>query len=226
MSNLDGYLGCGKRPNFEIHYFTFNIRYSVAILMEAGIILLAAGSSSRMGRSKQLLPIKGEQLLVHAVLVALHSSIGPVIVVLGANENEHRKAISHFDVKMITNQHWKSGMGSSLKAGLKHLLLLAPRSEAVLVMVCDQPLLTSDHLKKLVDTFAKAGKPIAASIYSATAGVPAIFHKSLFLEILEVADDYGAKKIIQQHTKDTATLDFPEGSMDLDTPDDYAKFIE
>ncbi len=187
------------------------------------LIVLAAGSSSRMGQSKQLLKIGDESLLAHSATIAIAAGLR-TIVVLGANEPEHRKAIVSLQVDIISNANWKNGMGSSLKTGLKYLLTSAPRTEAVIVMVCDQPLLTTAHLEKIRTKYEKSGKRIIASYYSGKPSVPALFHKSLFSEISDLPDDQGAKQIFQRHTNDMLTIDFPEGALDLDTPDDYKNF--
>lgn len=189
----------------------------------AAIILLAAGSSSRMGRSKQLIKINGMPLLVHSVNQAIQSGM-PTVVVVGANATAHRGAIENLPVDIVENISWATGMGSSLKTGLKYLLQKSPDTEAVIVMVCDQPLLTSEHLLKIKNLYEKSDKPIVASYYSATAGVPALFHKTLFNAILSLSDDQGAKKIILSHKDRTATVDFPDGAIDLDTPEDLKKF--
>jgi molybdenum cofactor cytidylyltransferase len=93
-------------------------------------------------------------------------------------------------------------------------------------MVCDQPLLTTDHLNVLIQTFKKTKSQIVASHYSGGAGVPALFDKSLFEELLNLENESGAKKIIQQHKDVVYSIPFPEGAIDLDTPDDYEKFIK
>lgn len=193
--------------------------------MKIGIILLAAGSSSRMGQSKQLLEIGGEQLLLKSTQVALQSIAEKVIVVLGANESAHRKVIEQLPCEIIVNEDWQLGMGSSLKKGLAELLLIAPKLEAVLVMVCDQPLLTSEHLNQIIKKFKLAKSQIVASYYSGSAGVPALFDKSLFEKLLNAEDQAGAKKILIQHKEVVQTIDFAQGAIDLDTPEDYQTFI-
>ncbi len=193
--------------------------------MKIGIILLAAGSSSRMGQSKQLLEIGGEQLLLKSTQVALQSIAEKVIVVLGANESDHRKVIEQLSCEIIVNKDWQLGMGSSLKKGLAELLLIAPKLEAVLVMVCDQPLLTTEHLNAIIKKFELTKGHIVASYYSGSAGVPALFDKSLFEKLLNVEDQAGAKKILIQHKEIVQTIDFAQGAIDLDTPEDYQTFI-
>ena len=194
-------------------------------MTDLALILLAAGSSTRMGQSKQLLKIGDKSLLFYSATVALASGLR-TIVVLGANEQEHRKAMEGLPAEIISNVDWKNGMGGSLKTGLKYLLAYAPLTEAIIVMVCDQPLLTAAHLEKLRIKYESSGKRIIASHYSGTPGVPALFHKSFFSEIMELPDDQGAKKIFQQHTNDMLTIDFPEGAVDLDTPDDYKSLVD
>ncbi len=189
------------------------------------IILLAAGSSSRMGQSKQLIKIGDESLIVQTTKHAIQSGMR-TIVVLGANEMEHRIAIEKLSADIIKNTDWKTGMGSSLKAGLKYILENDPDVEAIIVAVCDQPLLTSHHLVKLKDLHQSSRKSIVASYYSGTEGVPTLFHKILFTEILNLSDDQGAKKIIQRHPDETITVQFPEGATDLDTPEDLIKFTQ
>ena len=115
-------------------------------------------------------------------------------------------------------------MGSSLKTGLEHLVHKTPEISSVLVLVCDQPLVTQRLLEKLISEHDRSGKLIVASGYGGTAGVPALFNKVLFDEIMGMEDDQGAKKIIQKHPNETVVIDFPEGAVDLDTPDDYEKF--
>ena len=194
--------------------------------MKSAIIILAAGSSSRMGQSKQLLKVGDDTLLMRAVRVARASGNHPTIVVLGAEEDRHRKEIETLGVDVVHNSLWKTGMGSSLKTGLQYVLKKFPNVESVVVMVCDQPLLTADHLKKLISKHETTGKAIIASQYDGVAGVPALFGKITFQEIKSLPDDQGAKKIIQQHFSEVITVAFPEGAVDLDTPEDYRGFIK
>lgn len=191
--------------------------------LKLGIIILAAGSSSRMGQSKQLLDINGEPLLRRIVRIALDVIPDEVVVVLGANHEEHFKVIEDLPIKSVHNKNWQRGMGSSIKAGLNHLLEVSPTINAVMILVCDQPLLTADHLKELKQAFITSGAPVAAMTYSHAVGVPAIFEKSWFSDLINIPDDKGAKIVIEKNSS-LLTIPFPEGSVDLDTPDDYERF--
>ena len=191
-----------------------------------GTILLAAGSSSRMGKSKQWLLVEREPLLLRSAKAALAAGAGKVFVVLGANEKSHRDIIKELPVELVHNENWQKGMGNSLKAGLNHVLKMAPETEAVIIMVCDQPRITGDHLKNLIQKYTETRSKIVASTYSGAVGVPALFDKSLFPELFDVEDGMGAKKVLINHQVSIVTIDFKGGEIDLDTPGDYKNFIQ
>jgi len=190
------------------------------------IILLAAGSSSRMGQSKQLLDIQGTPLLLHSTKVALESGAKHVIVVVGANEQPHREVIKGLPVSIILNHFWKGGMGSSIKTGMNALMKKYPETNAVILMVCDQPAVTSDHLRSLIRNYSATKNPIVASAYAGTIGVPALFGRPFYSNILMLRDDQGAKKIMQQFPSKVKSIDFPDAVHDLDTREDYQNFID
>lgn len=193
--------------------------------MDIGIIVLAAGSSSRMGRSKQLLEIEGESLLMRCSKVALAVNPINVVVILGANEKPHREIIEKLPLHIISNYYWKTGMGSSIKSGLNYLIQAAPDLEGVILMVCDQPALTTEHLQKLIEKFSEKKKSIIASSYANSKGVPVLFGRSFFSNLLLLGDDQGAKKIVQQFPDQVGVVEFPQGSFDLDTEEDYTNFL-
>lgn len=192
---------------------------------EIAILLLAAGSSSRLGRSKQLLSITGQPLLLKSVEAAIESGIKNIIVVLGANEEAHRQVIKDAGVQVVVNTDWKKGMGSSLKVGLAYLLQQMPKVEAVVTMVCDQPLINSDQLVKLVSGYENSESTIIASFYQGVAGVPVLFDRTLFSELLSMSDEAGAKKILQQHPELILMVPFLGGEIDIDTEDDLREFL-
>lgn len=194
--------------------------------MRTDIIILAAGSSSRMGVSKQLLEIDGEPLLVRAVKISCSTTADRVVVVLGANEEAHRRMLHGHTVEIISNNGWATGMGSSIKAGLQALLHALPGTEAAIITVCDQPLLRREHLQALMDTAQQGTASIVASWYAGAAGVPALFTRLHFGELLQLDDAQGAKKVLQHHAPRLVTVDFAGGSVDLDTEDDVKEFLK
>lgn len=191
--------------------------------MNSPILILAAGASHRMGRSKQLLKVDGEPLLLRAVKAALEAS-SEVTVVLGANTEAHRALLLDLPVHVVNHPMWELGMGSSLKAGLKDILAMDPAVKEVLVMLCDQPKVNGKHLKAIRNKASQSGREIIASRYQHTLGVPALFKASVLPELLRVGDEAGAAKLIRSHPGKVEAVDFPEGAIDLDTPDDVARY--
>jgi molybdenum cofactor cytidylyltransferase len=187
-----------------------------------GIILLAAGFSSRMGEPKQLLKVHNEPLIRIMIRQALASDVSEVVVVLGHHASEIEKAIGGLPVHITLNKEAAKGMGGSIKCGVRSLNKMA--CSAALIITCDQPLLTSSHLKKIVEAYREKRALIVASGYAGSVGIPVLFDQKLFDSILSIDDNAGAKKIINENISDTFVIDFPEGKIDLDTPEDYRSF--
>lgn len=195
--------------------------------MNIGIIILAAGNSSRLGYSKQLVELNGENLLNKVISTAIKTNIKDIAVVLGANYQSHFEAIKHSNISIIENKDWAKGIGNSIKLGFFHLLSTSQFPlDRVLILLCDQVLLNTEYLQTIIKTSRQFPKSIIASKYIDTIGVPALFPKSHFADLLNLADHEGAKKILQQHEKKCITLEFKDGAIDLDTHDDYIKILE
>jgi molybdenum cofactor cytidylyltransferase len=191
-----------------------------------GIVILAAGVSSRLGSPKQLLSYNGKTLLRHAVDEATNSNADFVVVVLGANADLLLKEIDATKASVIENKEWEEGMASSIRTGLKMLLKQQVQVDGVIFMVCDQPFVSSVVLNNLINSYKETGKPVVASDYGEVTGPPAFFHQSFFTELMQLKGDEGAKRIIQQHKNETATIPFPEGRIDIDREEDYEKLVK
>lgn len=194
--------------------------------MKSAAVILAAGSSSRMGQSKQTLDIHGEKLLIRTIQTVMRAGVSRVIIVLGSEEKAHRDLIKELRVDIIHNTGWQRGMGSSLKAGLRQLISNDPSTEVVVVSVCDQPLLSPENIQALINRYKETGKAVIASEYSGAPGVPALFHKSYFERLMRLPDDQGAKKIILENIGETSLVPFPGGEVDLDTMEDYRSYLD
>ena len=188
-----------------------------------GLILLAAGGSSRLGHPKQLLPYRGRTLLRHAAETALASACRPVVVVLGASADRLRPEVAGLEVSVAENPDWEQGMGSSIRAGLAFLETSVPNLVGVALMLCDQPLLTSASLNALVQSHLDTGSPLVVSEYGGTRGVPAFFSRTLFPELRSLKDAQGAKSIISRHVFEAVALPLPAGVWDVDTESDYER---
>jgi len=193
--------------------------------MSPGIVILAAGESARMGAPKQSLPYRGGTLLLHAVESARLLSGAPITVVLGAHAAPIRAELADCPVAITENSDWRSGLGSSLRAGLQALLAAQPATEAVIFLVCDQPLISARHLNALLTEHERTGRPIVASEYGDTLGVPALFARALFPALLALAGSEGARQVIQDHRDQAIGIPFADGAVDIDTPADYARLV-
>jgi len=191
-----------------------------------GIIILAAGASSRMnGQPKQLLEFEGKTLLRRAAETALSSNLRPIVVVLGANAEKLLPEIKDLPVLPAINENWANGMGGSIKTGLSVLLAENTDIEAAILMVSDQPFVTAETLDRLVETFQKTKKPIAACHYADTLGVPALFAREMFAELSDLQGDTGAKAVIKKHAANVAQTPAPEAAFDVDTQTDFQKLL-
>jgi len=186
-----------------------------------GIIILAAGSSSRLGSPKQNLVYKGKTLLQRAVDTALASICEPVIVVLGANSEAIRPAIENSGVTIIQNDNWKEGMASSIRAGIGQLQNVSPDIKSVILMLCDQPFIDTYLLNMLI--MAKSKHGIITSAYNETVGPPVLFDAIYFNDLLSLKGVEGAKLVIQKYPDMVTEIPFPPGSIDIDTVEDYEK---
>lgn len=186
------------------------------------IVLLAAGASERLGSPKQLLPYQGTTLIRHLVKVALDSRARGVTIVLGANADLIEPEIARMHVNIVRNPEWKTGMASSIRAALEAVRDFA---NAVLFMVSDQPLVTTPSLNSIIDRFRDSGGQIVASGYAGTVGIPALFPKRFFPELLQLTGDAGAKSILLRHRQELIAIPFPDGAVDIDTLSDLKKLL-
>ncbi|MFO0838403.1 MAG: nucleotidyltransferase family protein [Phycisphaerae bacterium] len=194
----------------------------------AGLILLAAGGSTRLGRPKQLLRFQGQSLLGRAASAALASCCRPIVVVLGAEADACRAEIADLPVSVTINSAWQRGMGSSLRAGLESLRATPSETApfepaAVVLMLVDQPGVDAELLDRLVAAWRETGRPIVASAYEQTLGVPALFSCERFEQLRTLPDDVGARGLIRDAPpSDVAVVEAPQGARDIDTPVDSA----
>lgn len=193
--------------------------------MKTALVILAAGASNRLGHPKQLVVFRGKTLLRHAAETALSIPDGHVAVVLGKDSERIREELNGLDVTVLENETWAEGMASSVR--LAAAWASERGAETLLLLVCDQPFVTPSLLNQLLDVHRKTGQPIVASEYenatgAAVRGVPVLFHRSLFLELLQLSGDRGAQALLRAHPEAVAVVDFPEGRFDVDTPEELA----
>ncbi|GAB3166135.1 nucleotidyltransferase family protein [Telluribacter humicola] len=193
--------------------------------MPIGIIILAAGASQRMGTPKQALPIEnGKSFLQKTVETALATDLRPVVVVVGANKKEVVPELEGLPVTIIDNTLWQEGMASSVRMGLVGAYLTDRNLQAVLMLVCDQPYITPSLLEHMVVTLNESGKKAVVCRYGESWGVPVLIGNQLFEEMTHLKGEQGAKPLLEKHINEVAFVNFDQGDIDIDTPDDYRQF--
>ena len=189
--------------------------------MKTGIIILAAGSSSRLGRPKQLLDYKGKTLLQTVINEAFETSCRSVLVVLGANAKQIASQHQNDEVNFVINESWENGMASSIVAGLSAIIRNNTEIESVIIAVSDQAFIKMSNFNNLIEKQKETGKNIIASTYNGTIGTPVLFKKDYFEALLSLKGAEGAKKILKQYPEDVETVVFEHGEIDIDTETDY-----
>jgi CTP:molybdopterin cytidylyltransferase MocA len=180
-------------------------------------IVLAAGASTRFGSPKQLVRIAGRPLLHTAVTRASEVTGSALIVVLGCGAAELGALLKHSPGSVVINQDWREGLASSIRAGIARLPLTCA---GALLLLADQPAVSTDDLKRLAGTWRKQPQYIAAALYAGTVGVPAIFPRSLFPELAQLRGDAGARILLRRNAARVVRVPMPSAAIDVDTPED------
>lgn len=190
-----------------------------------GGLLLAAGGSSRLGRPKQLIKFRGKTLLRHAAATLVHSGCEPVIVILGSELEQSRAEVGDLPLKICVNAEWQTGMSSSLTAGLRSIIELEPELIAIVVTVCDQPYISTKDIDILISGYRQTRTLAIAAQYNGRTGVPALFPRELFGELLSLKGDKGARQVLRD-LEDVTAVKMSHAAFDIDTPDDLLEIVE
>jgi len=188
-----------------------------------GIIILAAGGSSRLHKPKQLLIHRGRTLVSHVTAEAIKAGLSPVVVVTGSRSEMIIRELDETNAEIVYNRHWKEGMASSILEGITHVIHTNLATTAVIIAVCDQPFVSAEIFLQLVDAKKTKGKGIVASAYAGTLGTPVLFDKSYFQDLASLQGDQGAKRLLKIYEQDVATVPFRQGEVDIDTEDDLSQ---
>ena len=181
--------------------------------MRVAAVVLAAGSSTRLGEPKQLVRLQSETLLERAVRVAREAGCSPIVVVLGAAAPLILAACELGDAFIVVNEDWAEGLGSSIRAGVAALRDV----EGCVVMTCDMPAVTSVHLRSLLES-----AEVTASSYAGRRGVPAYFPAENFRSLMEVSGDVGAR----DQLRSARCVELIGGELDIDSAADLHRARE
>jgi CTP:molybdopterin cytidylyltransferase MocA/ADP-ribose pyrophosphatase YjhB (NUDIX family) len=189
--------------------------------MNVTAIVLAAGTSSRMGQPKQLLPFEGKSLVRRAAEAAIGSKARQTLVVTGAASPQVDAELAGLAVMLVHNDAYAEGMSTSLKAGLR---AVRPEVDAVVVLLADQPFISSEIIDGLIDLHALTEAKIVRPRYGGEPGNPVLWDQSLFRELMEQTGDQGGRALLQEYRDEVVWLDLPDARLqtDVDTPEAYA----
>jgi molybdenum cofactor cytidylyltransferase len=225
----------------RIIYLGLIRRKLLSISHSTAAIILAAGSSTRMGedRHKLLLPLAGRPVLVHVIDAALASRARPIIVILGHQANQVRAQIAPFvtypDITIIENSAYLEGMSTSMRLGVQALISHGYRKstsayqvDSALIMLGDQPMISSQVIDALINAYRATGKHIVAPLYSGKRGSPVLFDESLFPELMEVTGDEGGRTVLERHRQELETVEIGDAmaNYDVDTWEAYQQILE
>jgi molybdenum cofactor cytidylyltransferase len=191
---------------------------------QLGVIILAAGKASRMGEPKALLSYNGHSFLLNTFNLAQSVHPKGIVTVLGHYFDQMSAHCDIHKIPFILNDAYENGMSSSIQCGLSYLLSHFPQINMVLILLADQPKINTEHISALLHKVRSSKSLMVCTSYSTTFGVPAVFKKEYFHELLELKGEKGAKNLIEKgvlNHKNTVLCE--DGNMDIDTPEDYKK---
>ncbi|WP_034919923.1 NTP transferase domain-containing protein [Gillisia sp. CAL575] len=185
-----------------------------------GVVILAAGSSSRLGYAKQLVEFKGKSLLQHAIDVSDLLEFETKVLVLGARKDKIESEIDLKEFEVVMNENWEEGMSSSIRKGVLRSQESENDLDHILILLSDQPFVSKERIEELIQVHLDKNSQATFSEYAGNIGVPAIFSAEVFYDLKELKGDQGAKKLIHDQNLDFEIVKFEMGNFDVDTAED------
>jgi molybdenum cofactor cytidylyltransferase len=187
-----------------------------------GAVILAAGMSSRMGEAKQLLRLGENTLLGQVVENVRGSRVDEIVLVLGHAAETIKETVAIQSLKVVINEAYRQGMGTSLRAGLSAL----PASvDAALIVLADQPFVRAATLDLLMDRYRQSNAQIVIPIYKGFRGNPVLLDRSVFAEVMALSGDIGCRAIFGNHLEGIVKVPVEDVGilLDLDSKDDVER---
>lgn len=185
-------------------------------------ILLAAGTSSRMGSNKLLFELDGESVIRRAVRRALAGGLSPLVVILGHESDRVWKEIEDLPCEWGLNPLYREGINTSLKAGV--MAVRGFKAKAAMVMLADMPFVTAEMIAAMIARYRQSTAPLVISDYEGVNAPPMVYDQSLFLELLRMEGEGCGRQVVKRHKSEAEVLAWPASALqDLDVPEDYAR---
>lgn len=182
-------------------------------------ILLAAGTSSRMGSNKLFFELNGESILRGAVRRALSGGLSPLIVILGHERDKARREIEDLPCQWALNPLYEQGINSSLKSGVK---AVPPEARAAMVLLADMPFVSPEMIAAMIARYRASAAPLVISDYEGVNAPPMLYDRSLFPELLAMTGEGCGRQVVKRRRGEAEVLSWPAAALaDLDVPDDY-----
>jgi molybdenum cofactor cytidylyltransferase len=181
-------------------------------------LVLAAGSSTRMGRNKLLLDLGGRTVVQRTVQAAIDSGADRVVAVLGHEADLVRPLLDGLACDVIVNPDHARGVGTSLHAGIR----AAADADAVIVLLADMPFVSAEMIRAVADRFRSSGARLVLSHYGDVQAPPTLYARELFAEVLAEPDERCGKRIAKRHADEAVIVPWPESALrDIDVAADY-----
>jgi molybdenum cofactor cytidylyltransferase len=181
-------------------------------------IVLAAGSSTRMGRNKLLLEVGGESLVRRAVRAAIAGGVDEVVVVLGHDEDRVRAELDGLECRPVVNPDHAEGAGTSVRTGVRHV----QGADALVVVLADMPFVTAEMIGGLVQRYRATRPPLVVSHYGDVQAPPTLYDRALFEELLAIPGERCAKQVVRRHEGEAEVVAWAAAALrDIDVPADY-----
>lgn len=184
-------------------------------------ILLAAGTSSRMGSNKLLFELEGESVLRRAAKRALAGGLSPLVVVLGHESDKAAQELEGLPCQWALNPLYEQGINSSLKSGI---MAVMPKARAAMVLLADMPFVTPEMIAAMIDRYRTTTAPLVISDYDGVNAPPMLYDRSLFNELLMTTGEGCGRQVVKRHRDEAEVLPWPVSALsDIDVPEDYAR---
>lgn len=192
--------------------------------MRTAVLILAGGAASRMQQPKMLLPL-GNSTVLQTILAETEAILPSKLFVITGYYHDEIVAAGIDPSIILYNEAWAEGMASSIRRGIRALQKEGGGLDAVMIVVSDQPFLHRELLKQMMQLKMQTGKGIVAATYQGINGTPVLFDWKYVDALLQLQGDTGAKQVLKQHSNNMVAIAFPDGAMDIDTPEDYQKVL-